>query len=302
MIGISKNKLFAWTILISLVIVWGSSFILIKKGLDYYSPLQLGTLRMSIAFLCLAPLAFTRLKGIDKQSLFFLFISGFIGSAIPAVFFSLAEVGLDSSTAGVLNSLTTVFTLLVGISFFSYKTGWINALGVFIGLAGAIGLLSISGGNAFNFNLKYGIWVILATIMYAFNGNIIKHKLKEIDPVTITVLAFTFAGVPSILILLLGTDFIHLMSHDKVAWQGLIYVALLAVFGTAIAMIFFNKLIKKTTAVFASSVTYLMPVVAILWGAIDGEKFDYSYFIWIILILAGVIMVGYRKYNAESSL
>jgi len=290
-----KTEIVSWLILLSLVLVWGSSFILIKKGLDFYSPLELGSLRIVIAFLCLLPFSFSRFKKVDRKSLYYILVSGVVGSAIPAILFSLAEVGLDSSSAGILNSLTTVFTLIVGILFFRGTSNWINIVGVVIGLAGTVGLLTVSGGHSLNFNIHYGLYIIMATIMYAFNANIIKYKLKEVDPETITILAFTMAGIPSLILLGSATDFFHQIATDKESWQGLIYVGILGAIGTALAMMFYNKLIKNISAVFASSVTYMMPVIAIIWGVLDGETFKISFLSWILLILLGVLMVSKRN-------
>jgi len=218
-----------------------------------------------------------------------------MGSLLPAFLFSIAQTGIDSATAGLLNSLTPLFTLIAGLLLFNLKTRFINVLGVFTGLAGAIGLISISGGNAFSFNLKYSSLIILATVFYAINVNLIKAKLRHIDSLTITSMTFFVAGIIASVILFTATDFVSQFANDPNAWQGLLYIAILAIVGTALAMIAFNTLIKITGPIFASSVTYLIPIVALLWGIADGEYFSLKHLLWIAMIIGGVLLVNKKK-------
>lgn len=285
----------AWGILIGLALIWGSSFILIKKGLMFFSSTEVGALRISITFLVLLPLAFSRMKYLSAYEWKYLAIAGIIGSGFPAFLFAQAQTGIDSSLAGILNSMTPLFTLVVGLSFFSLKVRWFNVAGVLIGLAGAIGLISISGGRSFQFNFQYAILVIIATICYATNVNIIKFKLKNTDAVTITVFSFFTIGLPVLLYLLLFTDFIRQVSTEAGALEGLGYIAILAVFGTGLALVAFNKLVKLASPLFAASVTYLIPVVAVFWGLLDGEKLTTGFIIWMAMILTGIFLVNKKK-------
>lgn len=295
------NKRFlSWIILSGLVLTWGSSFILIKRGLEVFSPAVVGSLRVTITFLILMPFAFSRIGKTNAKDLMWLGISGFIGNLLPAFLFAKAQTGINSSTAGLLNSLTPLFTLLVGLSLFGIKTRWINVLGVIIGLLGAAGMISQSGGNSFEFNISYASYIILATIFYAINVNLIKTKLNHIDSLGITSITFSLVGLPALAILLLGTDFTSQITQPG-AMQGLAYIAILAIVGTGIAMIAFNVLIKITSALFASSVTYLIPVVAILWGIADSEQFEPEYIVWIGMIIGGVILVNRKKSVSESN-
>ncbi len=290
----------SWIILFSLMIVWGSSFILIKKSLGYFTPVEVGLLRVTITFLFLLPLALKRIKLADRRTTGYIIISGLAGSLVPAVLFAIAQTQIDSGVAGTLNALTPLFTLILGVSFFKLKTRVYNIIGVFIGLTGAIGLVYVSGDHGFVFNLKYAFLIILATICYAFNVNLIKAYLKNLDALTITVLTFFYLGIPLLVVILLFTDIPHKLANDPANFAGLGYLSVLAVVGTGIALIAFNKLIKMTSPVFASSVTYMIPVVAILWGVIDGEKFKPAYFFWFLLIITGIILVNAnpsRKYN-----
>lgn len=280
------------------MLVWGSSFILIKKSLDYFSPTEVGILRITVTFISLLPSALIKLRKIDRKHRNYLIISGLIGSLIPSFMFAIAQTGISSSMAGILNSLTTLFTLGLGLAFFKIKASWFNVLGVFIGLFGAIGLIYVSSGEqGFVFNIKYSFLIIIATICYAFNVNFIKRYLKEIDALAITALTFFYIGIPSLAYVLIFSDIPNKLLHEKDSFIGLGYISILAVAGTSIALIAFNKLIKTSTPVFASSVTYIIPVVAIAWGIIDGEVFKPIYILWFIIIIIGVLMVNTTSLN-----
>lgn len=290
---VKNNKtLIAWLILIALMFTWGSSFILIKKGLEVYSSSEVGALRIVISFVFLLPLALRGIRKTKPENWLPLIIVGLIGSGAPAFLFARAQTGIDSNLAGVLNSLTPLFTLLIGVAFFSLKTRWFNVAGVLIGMAGAVGLISISGNGDFGFNFSYAVYVLLATICYAVNVNVVKKYLKELDALTITAVSFLIVGIPTMIYLLLFTDFFTQISMGKEAVTGLMYLIILAVVGTVLALIAFNYLIKIRSPLFASSVTYLIPVIAVFWGVIDGEKFNLLYVLWIILILTGVFLVN----------
>lgn len=288
-----NNNLIPWSILLTLALVWGSSFILIKKSLLYFSASEVGILRITVTFLFLLPLAIIKLKKIDKRHRNLLIISGVVGSFIPAFMFAIAQTGISSSLAGILNSLTPLFTLILGLGFFKLKSTWYNIAGMFIGLIGAMGLIYVtSGEGGFAFNIKYASLIFIATICYAFNVNFIKVYLKQLDSLTITALSFFYVGVPSLIYVLAFSDIPNKLVHEEEALIGLGYVSVLSIAGTGIALIFFNKLIKISNPVFASSVTYLIPVVAIIWGIIDGEIFKPGYLIWFMLIILGVLLVN----------
>ncbi|NLJ08187.1 MAG: EamA family transporter [Sphingobacteriales bacterium] len=290
-----KNNILAWLILCILVLVWGTSFLLIKKAIIFYSPVETGLLRVSFAFLLFLPFVWKQFRKVTFKQTMLCFLSGAVGIATPAILFAWAETGIDSATAGVLNSLTTLFTLIIGLLFFKTRTRWYNVVGVMIGLAGAVGLISVSGGNDFQFNFHYAMMVLMATICYAFNTNVVKTWLKEVDPVSITVFSVFFTGIITSFILLFFTEFIPETIQSPEKLEGIGYIAILGMIGTGISMLLFNRLIKMTTAVFAASVTYLMPIVALMWGIWDGEKIGLTQFLWIFLILAGVLLVNTRQ-------
>ena len=292
-----KQTYIPWLILLGLVLTWGSSFILIKQGLESFSydSNVVGSLRIVITFLVLLPFALMKIRRIRKREWKILFVVGIISNGAPAYLFAYAQTGIDSNMAGILNSLTPLFTLLIGFTFFYLKTRWFNILGIFAGLAGAVGLIHYSGDGGFIFNFHYAVFILIATICYATAVNIIKTHLEDLDAVSITAFSFFIIGFPVTFYLFFFTDFLDLLAGSRAAWEGLGYISVLAIMGTAIALIFFNQLIKMTNALFAASVTYMIPVVAIAWGIIDGERLEWNYLIWIFLILGGVYLVNTKQ-------
>jgi drug/metabolite transporter (DMT)-like permease len=295
MTRLRSKQLSSWGTLFILAVVWGSSFILIKRGLEYFSSLEIGALRIIITFLVLLPFAIKRFRKLKKRDWIVVGIVGLIGSGFPPFLFAEAQTGIDSYLAGILNSLTPLFTLLISTLFFRFKSRWFNRLGILIGLAGATGLLISTGGTSFEFHLFYAGLVVIATICYATNVNLVKYLLVDLDAISITVFSFFIIGIPALIFLLFFTDFIPNVIHTPGIMKGFGYIAILAVVGTAGALILFNKLIKIASPLFASSVTYLIPVVAILWGIVDNERFEFVYLLWILIVLGGVFLVNLKR-------
>lgn len=296
----NRNTLISWIILIALAIVWGSSFILIKKSLLYFTASEVGLLRITITFLFLLPIALKSISKVNKKHKYYLVIAGVIGSFIPSFMFAIAQTEINSSLTGILNSLTPLFTLLLGLFFFKLKVNRYNMLGIVLGLIGALGLIYASaGGKGFIINIKYSSLIMIATICYAFNVNFIKSYLKEVDSLTITSLTFFYVGLPTLLYVLIFSDIpTKIINEDKVL-IGMGYVSTLAILGTGIALIAFNKLIKISSPIFASSVTYMIPVIAIIWGIIDNEIFKLIYIFWFLILILGVLLVNLKTVNLQ---
>ncbi len=300
-----KNKLLvtSWIILLLLSLVWGSSFILIKKSLIYFTATEVGLLRVVLSFLFLLPVAVMQVRNISRKQFLYLSISGFVGSLLPALLFAKAQTVISSGLAGTLNSLTPLFTLILGVFFFHLRVRWYNTLGVFMALAGAVALVYVSSGQHLSFNSGYAFLVVLATLCYAFNVNFIKTFLKDLSSLTITTFSFFYIGIPATVYILIFSEVPHKLVQNTETLTGLVYLLILSVVGTALSLIVFNKLIKISSPVFASSVTYLIPVVALAWGIIDGEIFRLSYFLSFLFILTGIFLVNaspYSKLNISS--
>lgn len=294
-----NTKFLNWFILIALALIWGSSFILMKRGLDVYSSDEVAALRILIAFLFLSPLAFKHVKSSMLKHWKGFLGMGMLGNFIPAFLFTKAETGISSSLTGMLNSLTPLFTMLLGILLFGAKTKLVNAIGILIGFVGAIGLLLVGKQEDMDQNMLFGLFVVLATVCYALSVNIIKKELNSVPAITATVWAMLFIGPLAGIYLFGFTDFTQKLGHDPLALVSLGYVSILAILGTAISVVIFNVLIRNTNALFASSVTYLIPVVAILWGVLDGEDVQPAHFLWITIILMGVYLVNKKAVSEK---
>jgi drug/metabolite transporter (DMT)-like permease len=287
---IEENK--KWIFLFLLALIWGSSFILIKKSLIGLSPMQLGSLRIIITGFILFIAGFNSFKNLSKSTIKWIALSGFLGTFFPAFLFAFAETEIDSAIASILNSIVPINTILFGFLAFNILSTKRQIIGVLIGFTGAI--LLISNGAAINPNQNYwyALLVIIATIMYAFNINIIKRHLQNISPLTIAVGNFTVIIIPAFLVLIYSGFFTQQVLQGPNFSNSIFYVFLLSLFGTAIAKVLFNNLVQISTPVFASSVTYIMPIVAVFWGLLDNEVFSFWQGIATLIILGGVYLAN----------
>lgn len=274
--------------------IWGSSFILMKRGLLGFPADQIAALRLSIAFITVLPFHFIYRKYYKNLPWKFILIVGFAGNGIPAFLFAYAQTGMPSANAGILNSLTPVFTLLIGAIIFTQKISWINVTGVLAGLAGAISLIMLKTNGSIDIDFTYGGWIIFATLLYAISVNTLKFKLSSIPPIPIACLALTAVGFPALIYLLMLTDF-SVRVEAPLAQEALKYVVILAVAGTTFSLFLFNKLVQMAGALPASAVTYLIPVFALGWGVLDGEEIGWIHGIGIGGILLGIGLVNYKS-------
>ena len=287
---IKENK--KWVFLFLLALIWGSSFILIKKSVIGLSQMQLGSLRIIITGFILFIAGFNSFKNLSKSTIKWIALSGFLGTFFPAFLFAFAETEIDSAIASILNSIVPINTILFGFLAFNILSTKRQIIGVLIGFTGAI--LLISNGAAINPNQNYwyALLVIIATIMYAFNINIIKRHLQNISPLTIAVGNFTVIIIPAFLVLIYSGFFTQQVLQGPNFSNSIFYVFLLSLFGTAIAKVLFNNLVQISTPVFASSVTYIMPIVAVFWGLLDNEVFSFWQGIATLIILGGVYLAN----------
>ena len=294
----SKIKQFLPIILlIALALIWGSSFILMKNALKVYSASQVATMRMFFSFLFLLPLTIRNFHKVPVKFLLLITLVGLLGNGLPAILFANAQTKLSSSTAGVLNSLTPLFTLIIAVAFFKQHFSSTKITGIVIGMIGAIVLIVFKANGSIETNYQYGSYIFFATLCYAWSVNLIKNYLHELPAIAISSMALVFIGPAYGYYLFAHTDFIYTTMHDAGAGQALGFILLLALFGTAISLVLFNKLVQITTPVYAASVTYLIPIVALFWGFIDGEPISYIQLIGLVGILVGVYLANknYRK-------
>ena len=283
----------AWVLLLVLAGIWGTSFILMKRGLVVFSALELGAARVVIACLCLLPWALREGPRTERPYFKWLLVCGTVGTLLPAFLFAYAETRLASGLAGVLNSLTALFTLLVGAALFGQRLTGLRVLGIAVGLAGTAVLILLGSGAAVaGSGALFGGYIVLATFFYGISVNVVKHRLQGLAPLAVSSVSLALVGPLAAAVLFLGTDFRHKLATVPGAWAALGYIALLAFFSTAVGLVLFNMLIRRSTTLFASSSTYLIPVVALAWGVADGEHIRLLHYVGLAIILLGVGIVN----------
>ena len=283
-----------WFIFSLLSIIWGSSFVLMKEGLLHLSAYQVASLRIVFSGIVLLPTAIKCFHTIPKDKIGIIFLSGLLGSLLPAYLFCIAEEGIDSALAGTLNSLTPIFVIITGALFFKSKTTANKVLGIIISFTGSILLLLSKGHMQENQNLLYISYVVLATVFYGINVNMVHRYLSQIGSLKIAAVALTLNAIPATIVLI-ATGYFDLSFSDKGVLLSTGAAALLGIFGTAVASVIFYMLVKRAGAIFASMVTYGIPVVAIIWGVIYKEEIGWKQVLCLMLILAGVYVANRKE-------
>lgn len=281
-----KENLINWSIFIFLSLVWGSSFKLMKIGMVEFSSYQVASLRIFSAGLFLLPLALKNIKGIKRNEFLLIILSGLLGNYLPAYLFCIAETKIDSSLAGIINSLMPIFVIVVGVIFFNLditKKKIIGVLSAFIGLSVLLG----AKGFSHDLNFFHILLAIIGTLFYGINSHLISLKLKDLSSVKIISVSTTALAIPS-LVTLFYTDFFNVFSNEKQFILSLSASVVLGVLGTALASWLFYILIKRAGSVFASLVTNTMPIVAVFWGWVSGESVTILEIICLFIILSGV--------------
>ena len=283
-----------WIMLIGLSLMWGFSFFFIKKGLEAFEPVHVGALRIFIAFCTLAPFLLFYRKQVPFKAVLYICLAGMLGSGLPPFLFSFGQTHVSSSVTGILNTTTPLFVLTFGILLFGLKARLNQFLGVLLGLAGAVTIvLSRSDGNL-SFDPRYACLIILATACYGMSANILKSKVMayKIHPIQISVYGFCFIG-PFAGVYLWHDGVFQRLLTDPVAQNASAYLLVLGIFGTALAMFVFNTLTMRTSALFASFTTYLIPVVAILVGLVVlGERLHWMHVAGFMVIISGVVLAN----------
>ena len=279
-----------WILLIGLSVIWGSSFILIKKSLEHFNPYEVGALRVLISGLVLMPYAVSKIKQFPRKHLKWLIIAAVSGNFIPMFLFPIAETQITSSIAGIINSMMPIFVIIVGSLVWKFSTTRKQLLGVLVSFSGAC-ILALGGGGSGELKIIPILLLLLATLMYAISTTTVKSKLHEVPATIMSAFAFSFVLLFPSLVVLVLSGFFRDFEMNQGTLQGLGFVAMLSVFGTGLAMMMNYKLLSISTPLFASTVTLLMPIVAIIWGILDGEKLTAVQTIGAIIILAGLIFL-----------
>ena len=287
-----------WVLLIVLSIIWGSSFILIKKSLEHFNPYEVGALRVLIAGILLLPFALSNIKKFPKKNVKWLVLAAITGNFIPMFLFPIAETKVSSSIAGIVNSMMPIFVIIVGFLFWKFSTTKRQLVGVAISFAGAC-ILALSGGEGAELKLIPIVLLLIATLGYAISMTTVKSKLSDIPAKVLSAFVFSFVLIVPSLIALVIAGFFNDFNADKGFFIGLGFVSLLSIFGTGLAMMLNYRLLNISTPLFASTVTLLMPVVAVIWGILDGETLTPMQFVGAFIILGGLIFLRAKTAKKE---
>lgn len=290
-----QGKWTNWLVFALLSIVWGSSFMLMKEGLKAFTPYQVASLRMLSAGVILLPFAYKALKIVPIEKMGLIILSGILGNFIPAYLFCIAETQIDSSLAGILNSLTPMFTIIVGVLFFNVKTSMVKVIGMIIGFIGLSFLLA-AGKDVSLHNLSFAGLVLLATLFYGINVNIVGRYMQQLGSLNVVSIAFAFLIIPSACVLYF-TGYFNNNFSDPLVIRSLMASSILGIVGTSIATILFYFLVKRAGIVFGSLVTYGIPVIAVAWGLLDGESLSLMQIGCLGIILLGVLIVNRGNFN-----
>lgn len=287
----------AIALLILLSFIWGSSFMLMNFGLRAFSPLQVAAIRLVVAALILSPFLFRFFREVNAKQLLLLALIGFTGNGLPAYLFVEAQTVIPTSVSGVLNTMTPMFTVLLAFLFFKAKFPWISVVGLFFGLVGAV-LLVTAGAETLTLSgeIGYSLLIVLATINYAISLNLTKHFFQDKDPILITTFALVSMGIPAAIYLLASGGFVEVMTSHPMAWSSLGFITLLGAVGTAFAVVIFYKMLQISNIIFATSVTYTIPIVAVGWGVfLLGEQLNWQHYLGFAVVIAGVYLVNYSR-------
>jgi len=280
-----------WFYLIILALVWGSSFILMKKALIGLTPIQVGALRVIITGIALILVGIKSIASIKRKHWWPLFLTAILGTFFPVFLFAYTVSAIDSSITSILNSLTPLNTLIIGASVFGFTFKRHQIIGVLIGFSGTALLIFKGAELNPNQNYMFASLPIIASIGYAFNVNIIKKQLADLSALALTVGNFILIIIPAFVVLWYS-DFFHTFETTETMYSSLFYISILSVVGTAFAKTLFNKLIQISSPLFATSVTYLIPIVAVFWGLLDHENLSFIQFIGGLIILTGVYLAN----------
>jgi drug/metabolite transporter (DMT)-like permease len=286
---VKSKGVLVWLFYCVLVLTWGSSFILMKQGLKYYSPPQVATIRLISAMIVLGGFATIHIRKIPFRSLGYVLLSALLVMFIPAYLFCYAESQISSAVAGILNALTPFFTFILGVLYFKQPVHRMQIAGLLIGFTGILFLTLINSNGELSFN-RFTIFVIIASFCYGLNINIVKTYLSHVNPLHLSTVSVTFAGLFS-LIYLWGSGGIPIMPLSLENRGPVIASVILGVCGTAVAQVLFNYIIRRSTPVFSSSIIFALPVVAIFWGVLDGESLLIWHYVGMVCIISGILVM-----------
>jgi drug/metabolite transporter (DMT)-like permease len=295
----AKQNFTHWLLFAILSIVWGSSFILMKTSAEHLNGLQIGSIRIFAAGVCFLPLAIIHISKIPARKLGVVILTGLLGNFLPALLFASAIKGNgESSLASILNSLTPLFVIVIGLLFFKAKVQRMKMIGVVIGFAGLVILSLLRGPVSANDNGP--LLILVATIFYGITVNLVSHYLKGIDGFKIASVSLAVMAIPSAFIMM-KEDVFSIASHDEEARWSIAVACLLGIVGSAIATALYYVLIQKAGGLFASLVTYAIPIVAMIWGLLANEHITAIQIFCLVMILIGVYIASLNPSGGGTS-
>ncbi|TXD47216.1 DMT family transporter [Polaribacter sp. IC073] len=287
-----------WFLLFVIALTWGSSFMLIKKSLVAFTPYEIGAIRVVGSGLLFAFIGIPALFKMSRKTIIWVTIAGFFGNFLPMFLFPIAQTEVSSSLAGILDSLVPVFVMVFGFLLFGIKSKKSQVIGAIIGFLGATSLIYFSEGNTEDSKFWYTMLVVLAGASYGVNAVVIKERIPNLNAIKLTAAVYSIWAVPA-LVILYFTGLVQNFEMKPAYTEPIGYLVFLTFFGTAIAMLLYFKLIQDTSAVFASTASYLLPIVAVIWGVLDGEIFSFWYVFGGALILIGIYLIREKKKNPK---
>lgn len=287
-----SKELKSWGLLVFLSLIWGTSFILIKKSLIAFTPVEVAILRVGLSGVGFLPFFFWVIRKLEWRRWWFYLIIAATGSGIPALLYAIGQTRLSSATTGILNSITPIFTLLVGVFLFKKASSKLQMLGTFIGFLGVSALIYLDQpiNTSESIPIFFALLIVFATLMYGVNVNLIKEYFQNVPPVQLSSFAFVLLGIPVILTVPF-TDIPQKVMEHPHGLESFGALCILAIFSTVLALILFYKLVQDMNAVFASTVAYIIPIVALIWGLFDGEYVGIPHLISMGVILVGIFLI-----------
>ena len=280
-----------YILLVIIAVIWGSSFILIKKTLPVFNPFQIGAFRAGLSGLILSFIGFPAMRKMAKKDIFWLALSGLVGNFLVVFIFPFAQREVSSSLAGIINALDPIFTLLLGALLFGIRSKAIQYLGAIIGFGGAIVLVYNTDSDGSSSQYLYILLLIIGAALYAISALIVEKKLAHIKATELSSSIYSIWMIPSLIILFTSGFFTEIDFTKSETLESLGYLVFLTIVSTTLVMFLFFKLVKDTSAVFASTISLLIPAVAVFWGILDGEKFTLWYALGGLLVLIGVYFI-----------
>ncbi len=273
-----------------LALIWGSAFLWIKLAIRGFSPVEVTFLRLALGAAVLFPIVLARREALPRTARIWahIAVAALFANAVPYLLFAVAEQTVASSTAGIINATTPLCTVILALAVRHQKsvTSW-QAAGLIVGFGGAL-LIFSPWGSTSAVTSAGGLECLAASVSYAISYIYMDRYIarRGLSPITLSACQLLVAAV-MLAVALAATG----ARTPHIGGASLAGVAILGVIGTGIAYVLNYQIITSEGATIASTVTYLLPVVAIVLGVLVlGENITAMVLAGIALVLAGVAL------------